>query len=48
MLVQAKLARIFEVFKEDQDPINSLFPDCDLQCYDIPEFVNQLRGLGGD
>jgi anti-anti-sigma factor len=43
MLVAAKLAGIFEVFRMDQDAINSFFPGRDFQRYDILEFVNRLR-----
>jgi len=30
---------VFNVFKEDQDAINSFFPDRKVQRYDILEFV---------
>jgi len=45
ILVEAKLGRVFNVFANDQDAINSFFPDRDCQPYDILEFVNRLRGL---
>ena len=43
ILVAAKLGRVFEVFANDQDAINSFFPDRDFQRYDILEFVNRLQ-----
>jgi len=43
LLVEAKLGRVFEVFRDDQDAINSFFPDRDFQRYDILEFVNRLQ-----
>ena len=36
-LVEAKLGRVFEVFEDDQDAINSFFPGRDFQRYDILE-----------
>ena len=35
----AKLAAVFEVFKTDQDAINSFFPGREARRYDILEFV---------
>jgi anti-sigma B factor antagonist len=39
VVLEAKLAAIFEVFKTDQDAINSFFPGREAQRYDILEFV---------
>jgi anti-sigma B factor antagonist len=44
ILVEAKLGRVFEVFENDQEAINSFFPDRDFQRYDILEFVRRLHG----
>jgi len=39
VVVEARLFAVFNVFKEDQDAINSFFPDRKVQRYDILEFV---------
>ena len=41
-LVAARLAAVFEVFKSDQDAINSFFPDREVQRYDVLEYVRSL------
>jgi len=46
ILVEAKLGRVFEIFADDQDAIDSFFPDRDVIPYDILEFVNRLREPG--
>ena len=43
MLVQARLAAVFEVFQDDQNAINSFFPDREVQRYDILEFVRSMQ-----
>jgi anti-sigma B factor antagonist len=43
VLVAAKLALVFEVFKEDQDAINSFFPEREVQRYDILEYVRSTQ-----
>src|ERR1017187_8588273 len=43
MLVQARLAAVFEVFQDDQNAINSFFPDREVQRYDILEFVPSMQ-----
>jgi anti-sigma B factor antagonist len=48
ILVEAKLTAVFEIFKEDQDAINSFFPGREVQRYDILEFVNRPRVLDVD
>lgn len=45
VLVAARLAEVFEVFKTDQDAINSFFPDREVQRYDILEFVRSQGEL---
>ena len=42
-LVAARLAAVFEVFKEDQDAINSFFPGREVQRYDILEFAGSKQ-----
>lgn len=39
VVLEAKLAAIFEIYKTDQDAINSFFPGREAQRYDILEFV---------
>ena len=39
VVLEAKLEAIFEVFKSDQDAINSFFPGREARRYDILEFV---------
>jgi anti-sigma B factor antagonist len=43
VLVAARLATVFEVFKEDQDAINSFFPDREVRRYDILEFAGSKQ-----
>jgi anti-sigma B factor antagonist len=38
-LVDANLEAVFEVFQNEQDAINSFFPDRELKRYDVLEFV---------
>ena len=45
LLVATKLAVIFEIFTEEQDAVNSFFPDREIKPFDILEFVkNQKQG----
>jgi anti-sigma B factor antagonist len=39
LLTEAKLETVFEVFRVEQDAINSFFPDREVKRYDILEFV---------
>jgi len=43
LLVVAKMEAIFEVFDQEQDAINSLFPDRHIPHIDILEFVESRR-----
>ncbi len=43
LLVMTKLATIFEIFKDEQDAINSFFPDRELKKFDILSFVRQMK-----
>src|ERR1700728_1261885 len=43
LLLEARVATVFEVFKTDQDAINSFFPDREVQPYDILEFVRSQQ-----
>jgi anti-sigma B factor antagonist len=37
--VDTNLEAVFEVFQNEQDAINSFFPDRELKRYDVLEFV---------
>lgn len=43
LLVMTKLATIFEIFGDEQDAINSYFPDRKLKTFDILSFVNEMK-----
>jgi anti-sigma B factor antagonist len=43
VLVEARLATVFDVFKQDQDAINSFFPGREVQRYDILGFVRAMQ-----
>jgi len=43
LLVMTKLATIFEIFADEQDAINSYFPDRKLNTFDILSFVNEMK-----
>ena len=41
LLVLTKLETVFEVFTDEQDAVNSFFPDRELKRFDILNFVQQ-------
>jgi len=43
LLVMTKLATVFEIFNDEQDAINSYYPDRKVKNFDILEFVQQLK-----
>jgi anti-sigma B factor antagonist len=43
LLVMTKLATVFETFNDEQDAVNSFFPDRKLNQFDILSFVQQMR-----
>jgi anti-sigma B factor antagonist len=43
-MVAAKLHTVFEVFSDEQDAVNSFFPDRRVRRYDILEWI-QDRGM---
>jgi len=46
LLTEAHLEAVFEVFQDEQDAINSFFPDREVKRYDILEFVeSKLKRL---
>jgi anti-sigma B factor antagonist len=43
LLVMTKLATVFEIFTDEQDAVNSFFPDRKIQRFDILNFVQQMK-----
>jgi|SRR5579871_66302 len=46
LFLLTKLAIAFEFFDDEQDAVNSFFPDRALKCFDILKFVQQEGGSG--
>ncbi len=44
LLILTKLSTVFEMFDNEQDAINSFFPDRELKPFDILEFVKSQEG----
>jgi anti-sigma B factor antagonist len=42
LLVMTKLATIFEIFSDEQDAVNSYYPDRKIKSFDILDFVQRL------
>ena len=43
LMVLTKLATVFEVFNEEQEAVNSFFPDREIKKFDILSFVQAQR-----
>ncbi|MBV9508407.1 MAG: STAS domain-containing protein [Acidobacteriia bacterium] len=43
LLVMTKLATEFEIFTDEQDAVNSYFPDRKIQKFDILDFVQHMK-----
>jgi anti-sigma B factor antagonist len=43
LLVMTKLATVFEIFNDEQDAVNSFFPDRKIRTFDILDFVQQMK-----
>jgi anti-sigma B factor antagonist len=43
LLVLTKLSTVFEIFDDEQDAVNSFFPNRHIRHFDILSFVNQQR-----
>jgi anti-sigma B factor antagonist len=43
LLTEARLETVFEAFQDEQDAINSFFPDRKVKRFDILEFVESLK-----
>lgn len=44
LLVMTKLHTVFEVFNDEQDAVNSYYPDRKVKAFDILSFVQQQQG----
>jgi anti-sigma B factor antagonist len=44
LLVFTKLATVFEIFNDEQDAVNSFFPDRKISRFDILSFVKEQAG----
>jgi anti-sigma B factor antagonist len=43
LLVMTKLATVFDLFTDEQDAVNSFFPDRKIKTFDILDFVRQMK-----
>jgi anti-sigma B factor antagonist len=43
LLVMTKIATVFDLFTDEQDAINSYFPDRKVKAFDILSFVQQMK-----
>src|SRR5215831_14311738 len=43
LLVMTKLATVFEIFADEQDAVNSYYPDRKIKTFDILDFVQQMH-----
>jgi len=43
LMVLTKLATVFQVFKDEQEAVNSFFPDREIKKFDILSFVQEQR-----
>lgn len=43
LLVMTKLATVFDLFTDEQDAVNSFFPDRAIRTFDILSFVEQMK-----
>jgi anti-sigma B factor antagonist len=43
LLLMTKLATVFEIFADEQDAINSYYPDRQVKTFDILDFVQRMK-----
>ena len=43
LLVMTRLATAFEIFSDEQDAVNSFFPDRKIKTFDILDFVQKMK-----
>ena len=46
LLVMTKLATVFEIFTDEQDSVNSYYPDREIKAFDILSFVQDMKKSG--
>jgi anti-sigma B factor antagonist len=46
LLVMTKLATVFEIFNDEQDAVNSYYPDRKIKSFDILDFVQKMKDEG--
>ncbi len=46
LLVMTKLATVFDLFTDEQDAVNSFFPDRAIKTFDILNFVEEMKKEG--
>ncbi len=44
LLVLTKLSTVFEIFDDEQEAVNSFFPNRQIRHFDILRFIEQQRG----
>ncbi len=44
LMLLTKLSTVFEIFLEEQDAVNSFFPEREIKRFDILSFVQQQKG----
>ena len=44
LMLLTKLSTVFEIFPEEQDAVNSFFPEREIKRFDILSFVQQQKG----
>jgi len=47
LLVMTKLATVFDLFSDEQDAVNSFFPDRKIKTFDILSFVQEMKKKEG-
>jgi len=48
LLILTKLTSVFELFSDEQDAINSFFPDREMKKFDILNFVRRIKETEGE
>ena len=43
LLIMTKIATVFDLFADEQDAVNSFFPDRKIKAFDILSYVQQLK-----
>lgn len=43
LLIMTKLATVFEIFNDEQDAVNSFYPDRKIKTFDILSFVQDMK-----